>query len=252
MKNEKTSVRQYYGMIAMSAGSCCGPACGCSTDAKQDDSWDMLAEYASADKDITEVANLGLGCGTPLAYANVQPGMVVVDLGSGAGLDSFLAARVVGPTGSVIGVDMTPAMIQRARQNAVRLRITNVNFRLGDIEELPIDSGTVDRIVSNCVINLAPEKHKVFAEMYRVLKPGGMFAVSDIVSTEPLPDDVRADMRLWASCVAGALEKEEYLSTIRSAGFVEVKVNAVKSYPVDAQARCELQSVTVTAQRPQQ
>lgn len=252
MKNEKTSVRQYYGAIAMSAGSCCGPACGCSTDAEPDVSWDMLAEYASADKDITEVANLGLGCGTPLAYANVQPGMVVVDLGSGAGLDSFLAARAVGPTGSIIGVDMTPAMIQRARQNAVRLRITNVNFRLGDIEELPIDSETVDRIVSNCVINLAPEKHKVFAEMYRVLKPGGMFAVSDIVSTEPLPDDVRADMRLWASCVAGALEKEEYLSTIRSAGFVEVKVNAVKSYPVDAEARCELQSVTVTAQKPQQ
>ena len=173
---------------------------------------------------LPEGADLGLGCGDPTTDADLRPGQTVLDLGSGAGVDCFLAARRVGPQGYVIGVDMTDAMLAKARANAARGGFTNVEFRKGEIEKLPVESDTVDRIISNCVINLAPDKRPVFAEAYRVLKPGGMISVSDIVSFGPVPDSVRKDAQLWAGCIAGTLDKEDYLGVIRGAGFTEVSV----------------------------
>ena len=173
---------------------------------------------------IPEGANLGLGCGDPTADADLQPGQTVLDLGSGAGVDCFLAARRVGPEGYVIGVDMTAEMLARARANAAHGGFTNVEFRQGEIENLPAESGTVDRIISNCVINLAPDKARVFAEAYRVLKPGGAVTVSDIVSFGKVPASVRTDLEQWAGCTAGAMDREDYLSVMRSTGFREVSV----------------------------
>jgi arsenite methyltransferase len=173
---------------------------------------------------IPEGANLGLGCGDPTADADLQPGQTVLDLGSGAGVDCFLAARRVGPEGRVIGVDMTDAMLEKARENARSGGFTNVEFRKGEIDNLPVESQTVDRIISNCVINLAPDKRPVFAEAYRVLKPGGIISISDIVSFGLVPDSVRKDAELWAGCVAGTLDKEDYLALIREAGFNRVSV----------------------------
>jgi arsenite methyltransferase len=173
---------------------------------------------------IPEGANLGLGCGDPTANADLQPGQTVLDLGSGAGIDCFLAARRVGPEGRVIGVDMTDAMLEKARANARSGGFANVEFRKGEIENLPVESGTVDRIISNCVINLAPDKRPVFAEAYRVLKTGGAITVSDIVSFGPVPESLRADLNLWAGCTAGAMDKADYLGVIRQAGFSSISV----------------------------
>jgi len=173
---------------------------------------------------LPEGADLGLGCGDPTADADLQAGQTALDLGSGAGVDCFLAARRVGPQGYVIGVDMTDAMLAKARANAARGGFTNVEFRKGEIENLPVESGTVDRIISNCVINLAPDKERVFAEAYRVLKPGGAITVSDIVSFGEVPDSVRTSLEQWASCTAGAMDKQDYLGVIRSTGFREVSV----------------------------
>jgi arsenite methyltransferase len=169
-------------------------------------------------------ANLGVGCGNPTAIDTLRPGEVVVDLGSGAGMDAFLAARQVGPTGHVIGVDMTDAMLARARENARKVGITNVEFRKGRIEELPIDDESVDVILSNCVINLSPEKHKVYREAYRVLRPGGRVMVSDIVLERPLPPVVIESIDAYLGCVGGASLRAEYLETIEKAGFREVRV----------------------------
>ena len=169
-------------------------------------------------------ANLGLGCGDPTADADLQPGHTVVDLGSGAGVDCFLAARRVGSEGYVIGVDMTDDMVAKARANAAEGGFANVEFRKGDIESLPVESGTVDRIISNCVINLAPDKAKVFTEVFRVLKPGGSMTVSDIVSIGKIPDKVRALIERWAGCTAGAMQKEAYLNLISATGFDTVTV----------------------------
>jgi arsenite methyltransferase len=173
---------------------------------------------------LPEGADLGLGCGDPTADADLQAGQTALDLGSGAGVDCFLAARRVGPQGYVIGVDMTDAMLAKARANAARGGFTNVEFRKGEIENLPVESGTMDRIISNCVINLAPDKERVFAEAYRVLKPGGAITVSDIVSFGEVPDSVRTSLEQWASCTAGAMDKQDYLGVIRSTGFREVSV----------------------------
>lgn len=173
---------------------------------------------------LPEGADLGLGCGDPTADADLAPGQTVLDLGSGAGVDCFLAARRVGPTGQVIGVDMTDAMLEKARANADRGGFTNVEFRKGEIEHLPVESGTVDRIISNCVINLAPNKARVFAEAFRVLKPGGQISVSDIVSFGDVPASIRTDLEQWSGCVAGALDRGEYLRVIRRAGFSSVSV----------------------------
>jgi len=173
---------------------------------------------------VPEEANLGIGCGNPTAIDSLRPGEVVVDLGSGAGMDAFLAARAVGPEGRVIGVDMTDAMVEKARENARRGGFENVEFRKGFIEELPLEDESVDAIVSNCVINLSPEKERVYAEAYRVLVPGGRAMISDVVLERPLPREVLDSIDAWVGCVGGASLREEYLETIRKAGFREVRV----------------------------
>ncbi len=215
----RAAVRAHYG--ARAADGPASPCCG------NPDSAPALAtlyespDVANLPADIT---GLSLGCGDPLALASLEPGQTVLDLGSGAGLDCFLAAQRVGPTGHVIGVDMTPAMLDRARANARRLGMANVEFRLGEIEHLPVADASVDVILSNCVINLSPDKPAVFREAFRVLKPGGRLSISDILAERPLPESVRADLRSWASCVGGAIPAAEYVAALEAAGFVEVRV----------------------------
>ncbi len=226
----KEMVRARYGSIAAAAGSsaCCGPApsscCGPSN-ATQDKALQM--GYSEADLAVVpEGANLGLGCGNPQAIAALQPGEVVVDFGSGGGFDCFLAARQVGAAGRVIGVDMTHEMLAKARENAVKIGAENVEFRLGELEYLPVADNTADVVISNCVINLVPDKAQVFREAFRVLKPGGRLAVSDIVSTAPLPADLQADPALICGCVAGAAPANRIEEWLLAAGFVDIGVSA--------------------------
>ncbi len=223
----KDLVRARYGDIAARADStCCAPAaatscCG-TTAAPVRDLSAKAREIGYSDEELAAVpegANLGLGCGNPLAIAAMQAGEVVVDLGSGAGFDCFLAARQVGPTGKVIGVDMTHEMIKKARDNARKVEVANVEFRLGELEHLPIADNTADVIISNCVINLVPDKAQVFREAFRVLKPGGRVSVSDVLNIAPLPDDLRSDPALLCSCVAGAISAERTGALLREAGF---------------------------------
>jgi ubiquinone/menaquinone biosynthesis C-methylase UbiE len=179
-------------------------------------------------------ANLGLGCGNPVAIASLKEGDVVLDLGSGAGFDAFLAAKKVGKTGRVIGVDMTPEMLDRARANAKKGGFNNVEFRAGEIEKLPVEDSMIDVIISNCVINLSPDKEMVFKEAFRVLKPGGMLMVSDLVLAKELPKQIKESVEAYVGCLAGAIMKEEYLGFIKKAGFRNIKIVSQASYPVDA------------------
>jgi SAM-dependent methyltransferase len=179
-----------------------------------------------------EGSNLGLGCGNPTALASLQEGETVLDLGSGAGFDVFLAARQVGAKGQVIGVDMTPEMIEKATRNAAKGGVSNVDFRLGEIEDLPVPDNSVDAIISNCVINLAPDKRKVFREAFRVLKPGGRLMVSDIVLARELPAFIESSARALTGCIAGALKKEDYLHAIHAAGFEDVQIADETVYPI--------------------
>ena len=215
----KDMVRARYGGIAAgTAAGCCGPAP--TADAK-------AREMGYAPEDLAAVpdgANLGLGCGNPQAIAALKPGEVAIDLGSGAGFDCFLAARQVGPSGRVIGVDMTHEMLKKARDNAAKLASTNVEFRLGELEHLPVADNTADAILSNCVINLVPDKAQVFREAYRVLKPGGRLAISDVVNTAPLPRDLASDQALICGCVAGAAPSLEIEAWLLAAGFRDVRV----------------------------
>ncbi|MFB3922463.1 MAG: arsenite methyltransferase [Terriglobia bacterium] len=243
----KKAVEEHYGAIAR------GEKKGC-CDTSKAPSADLYniataaVEYKSNERaEIPEGADLGLGCGDPTADADLQPGQTVLDLGSGAGVDCFLAARRVGPQGHVIGVDMTDSMLEKARQNARRGGFTNVEFRKGEIENLPVESNTVDRIVSNCVINLAPDKRPVFAEAFRVLKPGGAFTISDIVSFGDVPAEIRKDVELWAGCTAGAMDKEDYLGLIRNAGFRDVAVVKEVAYDYQRGPSYGFASVTVRA-----
>ena len=185
-------------------------------------------------KSVPEGANLGLGCGNPVALASLKEGEVVLDLGAGAGLDAFLASNKVGKKGKVIGVDMTPEMIERSRENARREKYTNIEFRLGEIENLPVADGTVDAIISNCVINLSPEKPRVFQEAYRVLKPGGRLMVSDMVLLAELPKAVRNSVNALVGCIAGASLKDDYLGAIKQAGFKRVKVVEENALPLSS------------------
>jgi SAM-dependent methyltransferase len=261
------AVREHYAERIKSNASCCGPSDAgsscCSTDSNlyPADLLTILPEGESA---------VSYGCGDPITLASLQPGQTVLDLGSGAGLDCFFAARKVGETGRVIGVDMTPEMIERARSSAKRLNLQNVEFRQGYLENLPVEAGTVDVIISNCVINLSPDKSQVFAEAFRVLKPGGKLAVSDIVTDGPLPEAIKKSLSAWAGCIAGAVEAEDYIRMMKSAGFTDITIvpvyfdrETVDSALLDLKDTIELQTVSpdevykavysakITAYRPQ-
>lgn len=228
------AVRERYGNIAKQGSSCCGPAKSCcgSTDSAQ--SISRSIGYTEEElKAVPEGANLGLGCGNPIALASLKEGEVVLDLGSGAGFDCFLAAKQVGSTGKVIGVDMTAEMLERARENARKGDFGNVEFRLGEIENLPVGDNQVDIIISNCVINLSPNKKGVFQEAFRVLRPGGRLMVSDIVLLKDLPEEIKNSVAAYVGCVAGATTKKDYLETIRAAGFEETKVLGEDAFSVE-------------------
>lgn len=221
----RSFVRETYGNVATSAGRCCEPVetpscCGGSIGSPTEKLGYSPLEIAA----VPDGSNLGLGCGNPTAIASLKAGETVVDLGSGAGFDCFLAARAVGPTGSVIGVDMTPAMITKSRENAVKGGFNHVQFRLGEIEHLPIADNTVDIIISNCVINLSPDKKSVLKEAFRVLKSAGRLAISDIVATEEMPPEIREDAGLLCGCMSGAAPVEDFRRMLREAGFAEIEI----------------------------
>jgi len=239
----KKAVRENYGNIAKTENAgCCSQSksqsksqsCCSSSSAKMAKTISKDIGYSEQDMtSVPEGANLGLGCGNPVAIAGLQAGEVVLDLGSGAGFDCFLAAAKVGDRGRVIGVDMTPEMLDRARENARKGEYKNVEFRLGEIENLPVADGSVDVIISNCVINLAPDKQRVFSEAYRVMKPGGRMMVSDIVLLQPLPEFINESVKAYVGCIAGASLKTDYLAAIRKAGFKNVKVTDETVFPID-------------------
>ena len=221
----REAVRENYGHIVESASSCCDISSCCTSSAQQPQLLSLQLGYSQADLvAVPEGANLGLGCGNPQAIANLMPGEIVLDLGSGAGLDCFLAARQVGASGRVIGVDMTAQMIAKARANAQEAGYDNVEFRLGEIEHLPVADASVDVIISNCVINLSPDKADVFSEAFRVLRAGGRLAVSDVVAFAKIPDEVRGDMALLSACISGAEDVGVIERLLHEAGFEEVMV----------------------------
>ena len=237
MKEEKIKkiVREGYAKIAKKETSCCAPTPAprsCSTSTNEEIS--KKIGYTEEDiKSVPEGANLGLGCGNPVALASLKEGETVLDLGSGGGFDCFLAANRVGKQGKVIGVDMTPEMIDKARENAKKGKYANVEFRLGEIENLPVADGTVDVVISNCVINLSPNKERVFKEAFRVLKPNGRLMVSDIVLLKKLPETIRKSAQAYIGCLAGAEMKHQYLKIIKDAGFQKVKIIEESRFPVE-------------------
>ena len=234
----KKEVRNKYGQIAKQGSSCCGPVKSCCGSAGIAERISENIGYTGEEiHAVPDGANLGLGCGNPLALASLKEGETVLDLGSGAGFDSFLASPRVGEGGRVIGVDMTPEMIEKARENGRKGNYKNVEFRLGEIGNLPVADNQVDIVISNCVINLAPDKKRVFSETYRVLKPGGRIMISDIALLAELPDSIRNSMAAYIGCVSGAIRKEEYLKTIEQAGFRDVKVMEETHFPVDLMTR---------------
>lgn len=246
----KQAVRERYGQIARdfrpeAAAACCGPTSCC------DDGGAAVRLYA--DETVTElhpeVTGLALGCGDPLGIQRLQPGQTVLDLGSGGGIDCFRAAQQVGPGGHVIGVDMTPEMIDRARRNARQLGLTNVEFRLGEIEHLPVADASVDVIISNCVINLVPDKRQVFREAYRVLRPGGWLSVSDTVTQGELPEALRRSLAAWTGCIAGAVDVEGYIAGLKEAGFEDVQVTP--EHP-NLSIPSPVFSARITARKPHQ
>ena len=225
-------VRERYGAIALAGESCCGPAsCGCGEEMAPDGLNVIGDAYAGVAGRLAE-ADLNLGCGVPTRHAALRPGETVLDLGSGAGNDAFIARHEVGPEGRVLGVDMTSEMIVKARGNAAKLGYDNVEFREGPIERMPVDSGSVDVVISNCVLNLVPDKGRAFAEMLRVLRPGGRFCVSDIVATGELPAPVREVAALYVGCVAGAMAEESYLKLLATTGFQDVRVAEARPIPL--------------------
>ncbi len=236
-KNIKEIVKEGYGKIAKQGSSCCVPANSCcgTTDRTQDIS--KKIGYSEEElKAVPEGANLGLGCGNPVALASLREGETVLDLGSGAGFDCFLAANIVGKNGKVIGVDMTPEMIEKARENAKKGKYENVEFRLGEIEKLPVADNSADVIMSNCVINLSPDKAKVFKEAFRVLKPGGRLMISDMVLLRELPKVIKESIEAYIGCLSGAMMKEEYLQKIEAADFQDIKIVDETHFPVEFMA----------------
>jgi arsenite methyltransferase len=247
-KEIKEAVKGRYGQIAKQDQQSCCPSCsGGASSILQNKG----IGYSGEDfEHIPEEAIMGLGCGNPTAIADLKVGEVVLDLGSGAGVDVFLAANKVGPTGKAIGVDMTREMIDKAKRIATNHGYQNAEFRLGEMENLPAEDETVDVIISNCVINLSSDKSKAFEEAYRALKPGGRLTVSDIVSERALPDEIKTDSNAWACCIGGALEQQEYLEKIREAGFKDVKVVSNREFYIENKANQtqeKLFSITVKA-----
>lgn len=223
----KELVRNKYSEIALqdkatNSSSCCG-AGGCSTEV-----YNIMTDDYSSVEGYNEVADLGLGCGLPTQFAQIKPGDTVIDLGSGAGNDCFIARHETGITGKVIGIDFTPAMIELARKNAAIKGYNNVEFRLGDIEQMPITSEVADVVVSNCVLNLVPNKYEVFKEIFRVLKPGAHFSISDVVLLGALPEGLQKDAEMYAGCVSGAIQKEVYLELIAANGFEQIRIQKEK------------------------
>ncbi len=228
-------VKDGYGKIAKTGTSCCGQSSCCGSS-----DFSMISTrigYSDEDlKNVPEGANLGLGCGNPIALASLKKGEVVLDLGSGAGFDAFLASARVGKKGKVVGVDMTPEMLERARENAKKGGYGNVEFRLGEIESLPIEDNSVDVVISNCVINLSPDKQAVFKEAFRVIKPGGRLMVSDLVIKKALPAKIKESVEAYVGCLAGAIKKDTYIKHIKDAGFKEIEILYEKYYPVEGMA----------------
>lgn len=235
MKEEKVKkiIRKRYAKVAQTSGSYSASSVSCCSAPTEEQLSQMVGYSQEELTAVPEDANLGLGCGNPTALASLKEGERVLDLGSGAGFDCFLASKRVGEKGRVIGVDMTPEMLEKARSNAKKGKYTNVEFRLGEIENLPVADNSVDVIISNCVINLAPNKKRVFEEAYRVLAPNGRLMVSDIVLLKELPKAIRENVEAYAGCIAGAEIKEKYLETMRDAGFKQVKILKEKAYPID-------------------
>jgi ubiquinone/menaquinone biosynthesis C-methylase UbiE len=235
MKEEKVKklVRNRYAKVAKTNGSCSASNMSCCSAPSNQQVSKMIGYSEEEMNTVPEGANLGLGCGNPTAFASLKEGERVLDLGSGAGFDCFLAAKKVGKQGKVIGVDMTPEMLDKARANAKKGKYTNVEFRLGEIENLPVADNSIDVIISNCVINLAPNKKQVFEEAFRVLAPMGRLMVSDIVLLKELPESIRNNVEAYAGCISGAEIKNKYLELMRKAGFQKVKVIEEKTYPLD-------------------
>jgi SAM-dependent methyltransferase len=230
----KKIVRDGYAKAVTQKTSCCSSSSCCGSTG-QAESISKKVGYSDAEMSVVpEGANLGFGCGNPVAIASLKEGDVVLDLGSGAGFDVFLASSKVGKTGRVIGVDMTPEMIKKAQANAEKGGYTNVEFRSGEIEKLPVENNSIDVIISNCVINLSPDKEAVFKEACRVLKAGGRLMVSDLVLAKELPKEIKDSVDAYVGCLAGAIKKDEYLKFITIAGFQEVKIISQSNYPVDA------------------
>jgi arsenite methyltransferase len=233
-KKVRKVVREGYAKIAKQESSCCAPTNSCCGSANVAQDISKNIGYTDEDlKVVPEGANLGLGCGNPIALAGLKEGETVLDLGSGAGLDCFLSAKKVGENGKVIGIDMTSEMVEKARENATKGDFKNVEFRLGEIENLPVADNSVDVIVSNCVINLSPDKQRVFNEAFRVLKSGGRLMVSDIVLLKELPDMIRNSVEAYIGCLSGAIKKDEYLQMIKKAGFQQVDVIDEAFFPVE-------------------
>ncbi len=230
----RKAVRDNYARAAKVDKSCgCSPSSSCCGGGGRVQELSKKVGYSDKElESVPEGANLGLGCGNPVALASLKEGDIVLDLGSGAGFDCFLAAKKVGSKGKVIGVDMTTEMLYKARENARKGGYKNVEFRLGEIENLPVADSSVDVIISNCVINLSPEKEKVFKDAYRVLKPGGRLMVSDIVLLKELPDFIRSSVQAYVSCIGGAVLKDEYIGAIKKAGFKKVEIVDETSFPV--------------------
>lgn len=219
-------VREQYGAVAQKDPSCCG-----TTSVNAADAFNIIGDAYKSVEGYVADADLGLGCGVPTEHAGIKPGHTVLDLGSGAGVDAFVARSLVGETGHVYGVDMTPEMVVKARTHAAKLGFNNVEFRLGEIEHLPFERDAIDVVISNCVLSLVPDKARAFAEIYRVLRPGAHFCVSDVVASAPLPDAIRNVAALYVGCIAGAEAEEQYLAIIRNAGFKNARI--AKSHRVD-------------------
>ncbi len=248
----KNAVRESYAHVAKQGSSCCSSMC-CGTAKPKE----ISKKIGYSDEELQAVptgSNLGLGCGNPIALASIKEGETVLDLGSGAGFDCFLASNKVGPKGKVIGIDMTPEMVAKARDNAIKGGYKNVEFRHGEIEKLPVDDNTADLIISNCVINLVPDKGKAFREAFRVLKPGGRLMVSDIVLLKELPQAVKNSVEAYVGCVSGAFMKDKYLDAIRSAGFQDINVVDESVFPLDCMindpsGQAILESLNVSAEQ---